>query len=99
MKAEERDLMMLLQGKAEMIIRTKDSSQWTSTSQKHVNRDWSRRKTSQLTLELVELKKELADDPDSTSDKIRTVLLKAGPDINRIRLNRLKLDKFMEVIR
>ena len=49
--------------------------------------------------QLAELKTDLVDDPDSIMVKIETVLLKAGTDVNRLSLNRLKLDKFMEFFR
>ena len=97
----KRELMMLLQGKAEMIIRNKDSSEWTSQTLRDAckQRLVQKKNIPQLTVELAEIKTELSDDPDSIMDKIETVLLKAGPDVSRIRLNRLKLDKFMELIR
>ena len=61
-----------------MIIRTKESSQWTSTSLREAckQRLVQKKNIPQLTLELADLKTELTDDPDSIIDKIETVLLK-----------------------
>ena len=95
------ELVMLLQGKAERIVKTRSIPEWTSDSLRKACRLrlCKKKNIPQLVMELHSVRTDSSDNPESIMQKIEAVLNQADTDVNRIRIQRIKFDKFIDMIR